>query len=82
MSPQAAQQTVLAVVLVTGAVIAWDNIKRTGKASPGGRQLVAYSILAAGLAVLAGVAPQLGGPLALLIGLGVVVSRVGVVKKA
>jgi hypothetical protein len=81
-SPQAAQQTVLAVVLVTGAVIAWDNIKRTGKASPGGRQLVAYSILAAGLAVLAGVAPQLGGPLALLIGLGVVVSRVGVVKKA
>jgi hypothetical protein len=81
-SPQTAQQTVLAVVLVTGAVIAWDNIKRTGKASPGGKQLVAYTILAAGLAILTGVAPQLGGPLAILIGLGVIVSRVGVVKKA
>ena len=81
MSPQTAQQTVLAAVLVTGAVIAWDNIKRTGKASPGGKQLVAYTILAAGLAILAGVAPQIGGPLALLIALGVVVSRVGVVKK-
>lgn len=82
MSDAAAQRTVLAVVLVTGAVVAWDNIKRTGKASPGGKQLVAFAILAAGLALLAGVAPRIGGPLALLIGLAVVVSRVGGAKKA
>lgn len=77
MSPAAAQQAVLAVVLVGGAVVAWDSIKKTGKASPGGRQLVAFSILAAGLAILAGVAPSIGGPLAILVGLAVVISRVG-----
>ena len=79
MSQQAAQSTVLAVVLVGGSVVVWDNIKKTGKASGGGgKQLVAFAILAAGLALLAGVAPQIGGPLAILVGLGIVVSRVGV----
>ena len=79
MSQQAAQSTVLAVVLVGGSVVAWDNIKKTGKASGGGgKQLVAFAILAAGLALLAGVAPQIGGPLAILVGLGIVVTRVGV----
>ncbi len=77
MSPQTAQQTVLAVVLVGGAVVIWDNIKKTGKASPGGKQLVSFAILAAGLAILAGVSPTVGGYLALLIGLAIVVSRVG-----
>jgi hypothetical protein len=77
MSEQTAQSTVLAVVLVGGAVVVWDNIKKTGKASPGGKQLVAFSILAAGLALGAGVAPQIFGPLALLIGLGIVINRVG-----
>ncbi len=81
MSPQAAQQSVLAVVLIGGAVVVWDNIKRTGKASGGGgKQLVAFAILAAGLAILAGTVPQIGGPLAILIGLAIVVSRVGVKK--
>ncbi len=77
MNEAAAQRTVLAVVIVGGAVVVWDNIKKTGKASPGGKQLVAFTILAAGLALFAGVAPQIGGPLALLIGLAIVVSRVG-----
>lgn len=77
MAEQTAQRTVLAVVLVGGAVIVWDNIKKTGKASPGAKQLVAYAVLAAVLAVIAGVAPSIGGPLALLIGLAIVISRVG-----
>lgn len=81
MSEATAQRTVLAVVIVAGSVVAWDNIKRTGKASPGGKQLVAFAILAAGLALFAGVAPRIGGPFALLVGLAVVVSRVGGVKK-
>lgn len=77
MGEQAANKTVLAVVLIGGAVVAWDNIKKTGKASgAGGKQLVAYTILAAGLFILAGVAPSIGGPLALLIGLGIVASKV------
>lgn len=81
MSEATAQSTVLAVVIVAGAVVAWDNIKKTGKASPGGKPLVAFTLLAAGLAVGATVAPQAVGPLAILIGLAVVISRVGGVKK-
>lgn len=76
-----AQKTVLGVVLVVGAIVVWDNIKKTGKASPGGKQLVAFTILAAGLAIGAGVAPQIVGPLALLIGLAVAVSRIGGTSK-
>ena len=80
MSEGTAQQTVLAVVLVTGAVIVWDNIKKTGKASPGAKQLVAFTLIAAALAVGASVAPQITGPFAVLIGLAVVISRVGGAK--
>ena len=77
MSEATAQKTVLAVALVGGAVVVWDNIKKTGKASPGGKQLVAFAILAAGLAVGASLVPSIAGPLALLIGLGIVISKVG-----
>ena len=77
MSEAAAQKAVLASVLVTGAVIAWGNIKNTGKASPGAKQLVAYSILAAGLAVGASVVPSLAGPLAILIAVSILISRTG-----
>lgn len=76
MGEATAQQIVLAVVLVGGAVVVWDSIKHTGKASPGAKQLVAFSILAAGLAIGAGVAPSIFGPLALLIGLSVVIAKV------
>jgi len=78
-SEAAAQRTVLAAVLVGGSVVIWDNIKKSGgkRASPSGKQLVAFTILAAGLALLAGVAPNIGGPLAILIVLSVIISRVG-----
>jgi membrane-associated phospholipid phosphatase len=76
-SADTAQSTVLGVILVVGAVVAWDNIKRTGKATPSGKSLVAFTILAAGLAIGAKAAPSIVGPFALLIGLSVVVSRVG-----
>lgn len=77
MDQASAQRTVLAVVVVAGAVVAWDNIKHKGKASPSGKQLVSFAILAGGLAVGASVAPSIVGPLAILIGLAVVISRVG-----
>lgn len=80
MSQSTAQNIVLGTILVVGAVVAWDSIKKTGKATPSGRSLVAFTILAAGLAIGAGVAPEIVGPFALLIGLAVVVSRVGVTK--
>jgi hypothetical protein len=75
-----AQRAVLGMLLVVSAVVAWDNIKKTGKATPTGKSLVSLVVLAAILAVGAGMAPSLFGPLALLIGLGVVISKVG--KKA
>lgn len=77
MSEGTARNVVLGTILVTGAVVGWDNIKKTGKASPSGKSLVAFTVLAAALAVGAGVAPGVVGPFALLIGLSIVVSRVG-----
>ena len=76
MSEASAQKAVLAVIIVTGAVVVWDNIKRGKKATPSGKGLVAFTILAAALAIGAGVAPSLVGPLAILIGLSIVISRV------
>lgn len=78
MSESDAQKTVLAVVVVAGSVIAWDNIKKTGKASGGsGKQLVTFAMLGGALAVGASVAPAVAGPFAVLVGLAVVISRVG-----
>ena len=77
MSQATAQNVVLGTLLVSAAVVAWDNIKKTGKATPTGKSLVAFVILAAGLSIGAGVAPQIVGPFALLVGLSIVVSRVG-----
>lgn len=82
MNEAQAQKAVLGVILVSGAVVIWDNIKRNGKAIPSGKSLVAFTILAAGLAIGAGVAPSIVGPFAVLIGLAIVASRVGVPGKS
>lgn len=78
MSEAQAQKAVLGVILISGAVVIWDNIKKRGKALPSGKSLVSFTILAAGLAIGAGVAPSIVGPFAVLIGLAIVVSRIGV----
>jgi len=77
MSEAQAQKAVLGVVLVAGAVVVWDSIKKTGRATPPGKSLVSFAILAAGLAIGAGIAPSIVGPFAILIGLAIVVSRIG-----
>jgi len=77
MSQATAQNVVIATIIVTGAVIAWDGIKKTGKASPSGKSLVAFAMIAAILLVGVGIAPEFVGPLALLIGLSIIVSKVG-----
>lgn len=82
MTEAAAQKVVLGTLIVVSAVVVWDNIKRTGKAAPTGKGLVSLVVLGAGLAVGAGVAPGLFGPLALLIGLSIVISRSANWKKA
>lgn len=77
MSQATAQNVVIGTIIVTGAVIAWDGIKKQGKASPTGKSLVAYTILAAALLIGVGIAPSVIGPFSLLIGLSIVISRVG-----
>lgn len=81
MSEATAQKAVFATLVVSGAVVVWDNIKKTGKALPPGKTLVAFVMLAAALAIGAGVAPSIVGPFAILVGLAVVVSRIGGKKK-
>lgn len=82
MDQAAAQQTVLFVLVVAGAVIVYDNIKTTGTATPSGKTLVSMLLAAAGLAWGAAVAPSIAGPFALLVGLAVILPRVPAIKGA
>lgn len=75
MNQAQAEKTVLAVVLVTAAVVLHDNFKKTGKASPPVKSAVSFGLLAGALALGAEVAPAVVGPFALLVGLAVVLSR-------
>lgn len=72
-----AQKLVVGSILVTGGVVFWHGLRTRGKASPDLRTLTALSVLAAVLLVLASVVPALAAGLAVLIGLGVVTSRIG-----
>lgn len=76
MGEDQAQKVVLAVALVGGAVVCWENLKATGKLLPPFKTVTAGVLIIAGLAVGASVAPQLVGPLAILVGLAVVMSRI------
>lgn len=75
MNQAQAQHTVAAVALVTAAVVARDNFKRTGKATPSFKSVVAFSVLLSAFAVGAEIAPEIVGPFALLTGLAIVLSR-------
>lgn len=77
MSQSEAQKVVLASVLVSGAIIVWTDIKGTGKATPTGKTLVSFALLAGVLAIGAEVAPGIAGPFAILIALSIAVSRIG-----
>ena len=76
MSQSEAQKVVLASVLVSGAIIVWTDIKGTGKATPTGKTLVSFALLAGVLAIGAEVAPGIAGPFAILVALSIAVSRI------
>ncbi len=76
MNQSDAQKVVLASVIVSGAVIVWTDIKATGKATPKGKTLVSFALLAGVLAVGAEVAPGIAGPFAILIALAISISRI------
>jgi hypothetical protein len=76
MSQSQAKRIATGVFIVTAAVVAWSEIAKKGSPLPSGKTLIALLVLGAGLAVGAEIAPSLFGPLALLFGLAVVVSRI------
>lgn len=78
MNQAQAQNVVLGTMIVIAAVVVHDNLKHGRKATPPFGSLVALLVIGGALAMGAAVAPELAGPLALLVGLAVVVSRVGV----
>jgi len=61
---------------VTAGVVAWSEIARKGSPLPPAKTLVALLVLAAGLAVGVEILPEIVGPLALLMGMAVVISRI------
>lgn len=77
MSESDAQAVIVGTIIVVAAVVAWHGLRTGGKATPSLRTFVALLTLGAVLLLLASVAPQVAGPFALLIGIGVVVSRLG-----
>ena len=77
MNTGTAQNVVFGTMLVTAVVVVHDNIKKTGKGLPSVRTLVALLVLGGALSIGANVAPSIAGPFALLVGLAVVLSRIG-----
>lgn len=77
MNQSQAQDTVLAVMLITAVTVAWTDLKKTGHPSPSFKQLIAFVTLGGVLAIGASVAPEIAGPFAILIGLAIVTSRIG-----
>jgi len=66
----------MGVFIVTAAVVAWSEIAQKGNPLPPLKTIVALIVLAAGLAVGVELLPEIVGPLALLMGLAIVISRV------
>lgn len=77
MSSGQAQKLVLTLAIVGGAIVVYENIRKTGKGSPSGKQIVTYATLLAALAIGAELAPEIAGPLALLIGVSFLVAHIG-----
>lgn len=76
MSPAQAKRTATGVFIVVAAVVAWSEIADKGNPLPPAKTLVALIVLAAGLAVGVELIPEIIGPLALLMGLAIVISRI------
>lgn len=76
MSEADAQKIIVGTIVVVGATVAWHGVKTSGKASPNLRTFTALFTLAAVMLIAATVAPDLAAGFAVLIGLGVVVSRI------
>lgn len=62
---------------MVAAVEGYQGIKTTGKAAPSFKSLTALAVLATVLLLAAEAAPGIAGPFAVLVGLAVVVSKIG-----
>ena len=77
MSESDAQKVIVGTIVVVGAIVAWQGVKHTGKATPNLKTFTALFVLAAVALLAASFAPSLAAGFAVLIGLGVVTSRIG-----
>lgn len=82
MNSDQAQKTVLLVFLVCTATLVYENLKKSGHATPGFKELVALVVVTAIFALGAATVPEAAGPFALLVGLAFVLSHVPSMKGA
>lgn len=80
MTEAGAQKAVLGAFLAIGAMLVYEDIRLGRSAKPPFKQLVALAALAAALAAGASAAPDIAGPLAILIAIGYLTSKIGVTK--
>lgn len=77
MSEAEAQKIIVGCAIVCAGVVGWYGLKHGGKATPNLKTLTAGAVLTAALLIGAGIFPQVAGPFAILVTIGVVVSRTG-----
>jgi hypothetical protein len=77
MSPAQAKKVFLLSLLVSAVVVGWESVSRSGSGHPlpPFRSMVALVVVAVALGVGVEVAPQIFGPLALLIALSFVIGK-------
>lgn len=76
MSDYQARRIVIAVALVVTAVVFWENLVNTGNLIPPAKTVVTMLVLITGLSIGASLAPEVFGPLTLLVGTAIAISRV------
>lgn len=78
MTSSQAQNAVLASAAVTAGVIVYDTVKKGARADL--KTVSAGAVVFAALALGASAAPNVAGPLAILLGLAVAYSKIGALK--
>ncbi len=71
-----ARKTVVAVSLVVVAVVVWESTVSQGKVIPDARTMVVLLVLITGLSIGASLYPEVFGPLTLLVGTAIAISRI------
>jgi len=66
----------MAMILIVSVIVFWENLVNRGTIIPPAKTVVTMLVLFAGLSIGASLAPEIVGPLSLLIGTAIAISRV------